>query len=117
MRTALGKGQPEQSFRDIKRLAASSAPDLPAAQIAWTHGFFAAWNDETAEEYVRDGIKSAVDAGRYGDLSDLYICLVLVLIRGSRVWDAQAALDEADRSGAWTTSSFQEDMARVLVKE
>ena len=87
------------------------------AQIAWTHGFFAAWNDETAEEYVRDGIKSAVDAGRYGDLSDLYICLVLVLIRGSRVRDAQAALDEADRSGAWTTSSFQEDMARVLVKE
>jgi DNA-binding CsgD family transcriptional regulator len=104
-------------LRDIKRLAASSAPDLPAAQIAWTHGFFAAWNDETAEEYVRDGIKSAVDAGRYGDLSDLYICLVLVLIRGSRVRDAQAALDEADRSGAWTTSSFQEDMARVLVKE
>ena len=112
-----GKGQPEQSLRDIKRLAASSAPDLPAAQIAWTHGFFAAWNDETAEEYVRDGIKSAVDAGRYGDLSDLYICLVLLLIRGSRVRDAQAALDEADRSGAWTTSSFQEDMARVLVKE
>ena len=112
-----GKGQPEQSLRDIKRLAASSAPDLPTAQIAWTHGFFAAWNDETAEQYVRDGIKSAVDAGRYGDLSDLYICLVLVLIRGSRVRDAQAALDEADRSGAWTTSSFQEDMARVLVKE
>ena len=104
-------------MRDIKRLAASSAPGLPTAQIAWTHGFFAAWNDETAEEYVRDGIKSAVDAGRYGDLSDLYICLVLVLIRGSRVRDAQAALDEADRSGAWTTSSFQEDMARVLVKE
>lgn len=117
LRTALGKGQPEQSLRDIKRLAASSAPDLPAAQVAWTHGFFAAWNDETAEEYVRDGIKSAVDAGRYGDLSDLYICLVLVLIRGSRVRDAQAALDEADRSGAWTTSSFQEEMARVLVKE
>jgi DNA-binding CsgD family transcriptional regulator len=112
-----GEGQPEQSLREIERLVASSAPSLPAAQIAWTHGFFAAWNDETAEEYVGDGIKSAVDAGRYGDLSDLYICLVLVLIRGSRVRDAQAALDEADRSGAWATSSLQEDMARVLVKE
>ena len=113
-----GKGQPEQLLRDIERLVDDrSAPDLPPGQVAWTHGFFAAWNDETAEEYVRDGIKSAVDAGRYGDLSDLYICLVLVLVRRSRVRDAQAALDEADRSGAWTTSSFQEDMARVLVKE
>jgi DNA-binding CsgD family transcriptional regulator len=112
-----GKGQPEQSLRAIERLAASSAPSLPAVQVTWTRGFFAAWNDERAEEYVRDGIKSAVGAGRYGDLSDLYICLVLVLIRRSRVRDAQAALDEADRSGAWTTSSFQEDMARVLVKE
>jgi tetratricopeptide (TPR) repeat protein len=95
----------------------SSRCVLPAAQVTWIRGFFSAWNDETAEEYVRDGIKSAVDAGRYGDLSDLYICLVLVLIRRSRVRDAHAALDEADRSGAWTTSSFQEDMARVLVKE
>jgi DNA-binding CsgD family transcriptional regulator len=112
-----GQGQPERSLRDIERLVASSAPDLPAAQIAWTHGFFAAWNDETAEEQVRAGIKAAVDAGRYGDLSDLYICLVLVLIRGSRVRDAQAALDEADRSGAWAASSLQEDMARILVSE
>ncbi len=112
-----GEGQPEQSLRDIERLVDSSALDLPAAQVAWTHGFFAAWNDETAEGYVREGIKSAVDSGRYGDLSDLYICLVLVLIRGSRVRDAQAALYEADRSGAWTAASFQEDMARVLVKE
>ncbi len=112
-----GRGQLEQSLRDIERLVASSVLDLPAAQVAWTHGFFAAWNDETAEKYVRDGIKSALDAGRYGDLSDLYICLVLVLIRGSRVRDAQAALDEADRSGAWAGSSIQETMARLLVKE
>ncbi len=112
-----GKGRPERSLRDIERLVAGYAPDLPAAQVAWTHGFFAAWNDEAAEKYVRDGIKSAVDAGRYGDLSDLYICLVLVLIRGSRVRDAQAALDEADRSGAWAGSSLQENMARLLVKE
>jgi hypothetical protein len=59
----------------------------------------------------------AVTAGRYGDLSHLYICLALVLIRASRVGDAQAALQEADRLGAWAASSLQEDMARVLVKE
>ena len=111
------KGQPEQTMRDIRRLFDSSAPDLPTALMAWTNGFFATWNDETAEEYVRDAIKSAVDSGRYGDLSELYTCLVLVLIRRSRVRDAQAALDEADRSGAWTTSSFQEDITRVLVNE
>jgi DNA-binding CsgD family transcriptional regulator len=112
-----GKGQPGQTLRDIERLVGSSALDLPPAQVAWTHGFFAAWNDETAELSVRHGIKAAIDAGRYGDLSDLYICLVLVLIRRSRVRDAQAALDEADRSGAWVTSSLQEDIARVLVTE
>jgi DNA-binding CsgD family transcriptional regulator len=112
-----GKGRPGQSKRDIERLVSSSARDLPPGQLAWSHGFFAAWNDETAEEHVREGIKSAVHAGRYGDLSDLYICLVLVLIRASRVRDAQAALDEADRSGGWTMSSLQEDMARVLVRE
>jgi DNA-binding CsgD family transcriptional regulator len=112
-----GKGQPGQTLRDIERLVGSSALDLPPGQVAWTHGFFAAWNDETAELSVRDGIKAAIDAGRYGDLSDLYICLVLVLIRRSRVRDAQAALDEADRSGAWVTSSLQEDIARVLVTE
>jgi DNA-binding CsgD family transcriptional regulator len=102
-------------MRDIERLAASLAPDLPSAEWARTRSFFAAWNDETAEEHVRDGIMSAVDAGRYGDLSSLYISLVLVLIRSSRVREAQSALDEADRSGAWTTGSRQEDMARILV--
>jgi len=40
-----------------------------------------------------------------------------VLIRASRIQDAQAALDEADRLGAWTNSSLQENMARVLVQE
>jgi DNA-binding CsgD family transcriptional regulator len=94
-----------------------SGADLPAAPVAWTRGFFATWNDETAEEHVRAGIRLAVDAGRYGDLSQLYICLVLVLIRASRVRDAQVALDEADRIGAWAASSLQEDMARILVKE
>ena len=105
-------------MRDIERLADSSALDLPSAEWTWTHGFFAPWNDETAEAHVRHGIMSAVNAGRYGDLSGLYICLVLVLIRASRVREAQAALDEADRSGAWTTAAGrQEDMARILIKE
>jgi DNA-binding CsgD family transcriptional regulator len=112
-----GLGQPQQTLRDIARLVDSSGSDLPAAPVAWTRSFFATWKDETAEEHVRAGIRSAVDAGRYGDLSQLYICLVLVHIRASRVRDAQAALDEADRIGAWAASSLQEDMARVLVKE
>jgi DNA-binding CsgD family transcriptional regulator len=112
-----GAGQPEQSRHEIERLVGSSGPDLPAGQVAWTRGFFAAWNDETAEAHVRDGIRATVEAGRYGGLSELYICLVLLLIRRSRVKDAQAALDEADRSGAWAASGLQEDMARVLVSE
>lgn len=112
-----GKGRPAQTLRDIERLVGSSASSLPAAKVAWTRGFFAAWNDQTAEQAVRDGIRTAVDAGRYGDLSNLYICLILVLIRRSRVRDAQTALDEADRSGAWAGSGIQKDMARVLVKE
>jgi DNA-binding CsgD family transcriptional regulator len=112
-----GKGQPQQTLRDIERLVEGAAPHLPTAQVAWTQGFFAPWNDESAEAHVRAGISVAVDAGRYGDLSDLYICLVLVLIRASRVRDAQAGLDEADRVGAWAASSLQESMARVLVKE
>ena len=31
--------------------------------------------------------------------------------------DAEVALDESDRLGAWAGSSLQEDMARILVKE
>jgi hypothetical protein len=57
-----------------------------------------------------------VRAGRHGYLSYLYLALVLVLIRASRVDDAQAALEEADRAGAWSRSiRAQEDMARVFV--
>ena len=111
------QGQPQQTMRDIERLVESSGMDPTAKDVVWTKGFFAAWNDETAEKHVRDGIAAAVRDGRYGDLSYLYICLVLVLIRASRVRDAQAALDESDRNGAWAGSSLQEDMARVLVNE
>ena len=111
------EGKPAQTLRDIERLVERSALDPTAKDVVWTKGFFAVWNDETAEKHVRDGITAAVRDGRYGDLSYLYICLVLVLIRASRVRDAQAALDESDRLGAWAGSSLQEDMARILVKE
>jgi DNA-binding CsgD family transcriptional regulator len=111
-----GLGEPEQSMRDIEQLVDSSARDLSIAG-AWARGFFAAWNDEAAEQHVRDGMKRAVDAGLYGEMSGLSISLIFVLIRASRVPAAQAALDEADRSGAWTiTQGCEEAMARVVVK-
>jgi DNA-binding CsgD family transcriptional regulator len=110
-----GLGGSEHSLRDIAQLA-SSVLDLPQAEWAWTQSFYAAWDDKSAEEHARDGIASTLAAGRYGDLSGLYICLVLVLIRASKVRDARVALEEADRSGAWTTTDGrQEDMARILV--
>jgi DNA-binding CsgD family transcriptional regulator len=111
------EGEPEQTLRDIERLVESSALDPTAMYVVWTKGFFAVWNDQTAESHVRDGIIAAVKDGRYGDLSYLYICLVLILIRASRVRDAQTAMDESDRLGAWAGSSLQEAMARILVKE
>lgn len=98
-------GQPQQSLRDIQRLADSSELDPHSAELTWTRSFLAAWNDEAAEKHVRNAIMWAVDAGRYGDLSQLYITLVLVLIRASRVPEAQAALEEANRSGAWSTAA------------
>jgi len=109
------RGYPQRTLREIEQLDQTWALGPRSMWVAWAHGFFAVWNDSTAEKWVRDGIAAAVEDGRYGDLSYLYICLVLVLIRASRVRDAQASLEEADRSGAWASSTFQEDMARVLV--
>jgi DNA-binding CsgD family transcriptional regulator len=112
-----GRGQPQQTLREIDELVENAAPDLPIATMAWTRGFFAPWNDTTSEAPVREAIRLAIEAGRYGDLSDMYIALVLLLCRASRIADAHDALNEADRIGAWTTSSFQEDMARTYVYE
>ncbi|MFC5264987.1 ATP-binding protein [Kribbella qitaiheensis] len=112
-----GVGRPEQTLRDMERLVDSSPLELSPAEWAGARAFYAAWNDETAEPVVRDAIVRAIDAGRYGDLSSLYIWLILALIRASKVRDAQAALDEADRLGAWTALGLQEDMARILIKE
>ena len=120
-----GLGRPQQTLRDVDRLIeerlAGTTRELPTRQWvtdwAFVHGFFAAWNDETAEKHVRDGIARAVEVGRYGDLSSLYKCLILVLIRSSRLREAQAALAEADRSGAWAGVGFQQYMARILIME
>ncbi|MEV4179414.1 AAA family ATPase [Nonomuraea sp. NPDC049709] len=116
-----GAGRPQQSLRDIEQLAGTA--NLPATLLAFLRSFFMPWNDPAAEKHARDGIAWAVDAGRYGDLSMLYISLILVLIRLSKVREAQAALQEAARSGAWAAatrdwsaaSSSQEDMAYILV--
>lgn len=111
-----GLGEPDRSMRDLEHLVDGSADDLSIAR-AWARGFFAAWDDEGAERHVRDGIERALDGGRYGDMSRLSISLILVLIRASRVPEAQAALQEADRSGAWTIiDGSEEAMARVLVR-
>jgi DNA-binding NarL/FixJ family response regulator/energy-coupling factor transporter ATP-binding protein EcfA2 len=108
---------PQQTLRDMEHLVETSSIELTPAEWAGARAFYAAWNDEAAETIVRDAIARALDAGRYGDLSSLYIWLVLVLIRASKIPAAEAALDEADRSGAWTTLGLQENMARVLIKE
>ena len=120
-----GVGQAHETMREVDRLVESgrdsSTLKTPsrewATEWAFLRAFFASWDDQEAEKHVRDGIARAVDAGRYGDLSGLYICLVLVLIRSSRVREARAALDEADRSGAWTGFGVQKYLARVLVQE
>jgi hypothetical protein len=102
-----GLGEPGQTLRDMERLVDSSPLETSPAEWAGPRAFYAAWNDHRAERVVRDAIERTV-AGRYGDLSSLYIWLIRVLIRASKVRDAQAALDEADRSGAPTTLGLQE---------
>lgn len=112
-----GLGRVLETVADIERLAETPGLGRSPSEWAWARGFYAVWNDPTAERFVRDGIARAVAAGRYGDLSSLYICLVLVLVRASKVREASTALDEADRVGAWANFSLQEDMARILVNE
>ena len=110
-----GVGDSHQTLHDIEVLA-ESVMELPPAVRTWTRSFFAAWDDASAEEHVRHGITSAIDSGRYGDLPGLSICLILVLIRASKVPEASRALVDADRFGAWTTpDGRQEDMGRILV--
>ncbi|MEV6412989.1 AAA family ATPase [Kribbella sp. NPDC051718] len=111
-----GTGEGRRTLAEIDRLVAESAIELSAAERAYAHSFYADWNDEAAEGVVREGIERTVESGRYGDLSSLYITLVLVLIRASKVPAAAAALDEAGRVSAWVSGfGLQEYMARVLV--
>ncbi|TCC50395.1 LuxR family transcriptional regulator [Kribbella pittospori] len=113
-----GLDRPDETLREIEELVEGSALELSAAEWAWARGFHASWDDESAERYTRDGIVRTIEVGRYGDLSGLYICLILNLIRGSKVREARAALDEADRSGAWANGrGLQENMARILIHE
>ncbi|MFD7155515.1 AAA family ATPase [Kribbella sp. NPDC059898] len=111
-----GLGDPRETLAEIDLLVDQTSGELSAAEWAWAHGFHAPWTDRAAERRVREGIARTVEAGRYGDLSSLYICLILTLIRRSKVQDAAAALDDADRIGAWGSGyGLQEGMARALV--
>ncbi|HZX01448.1 helix-turn-helix transcriptional regulator [Kribbella sp.] len=106
----------QETVEQLERLIAST--EVSAAEGVWGHGFHAAWNDPTAERGIREGIRRTVEAGRYGDLSSLYICLIMCHVRGSRIADARKALEEADRSGAWANDfNLQEQLARILVAE
>jgi DNA-binding CsgD family transcriptional regulator len=106
----------QQTLSDAEPPADDSALDPHSVEWACARGFDAAWNDKTAEMHVRNGIAWAVDAGLYGNLSSLYVSLILFLTRASKIRTAQAALEEADRAGAWAASRRQEHMARILVK-
>jgi DNA-binding CsgD family transcriptional regulator len=114
-----GIGDPEQTLREFLRLVAAGREDTRSKNsvVAWGSAFFAPWNDAAAEARVREAITHAVDTGRYSALAHLYICLIFVLIRHSKVREAQAAIEEADRMGAWTRYALvaQEDMAKIPV--
>ena len=121
-----GKGQPEQSLRDIKRLAASSAPDLPTAQIASgmstrPSAFFAkSSNDpDLNARSRRPGSRLALGqfyrrAGYKGMASEaLNAAAVAFEELGIPRW-AQRARDEASRVGLHpTTSTLTETERRV----
>ncbi|WP_203989319.1 AAA family ATPase [Virgisporangium aurantiacum] len=107
-------GDAARTLGEIDELVASTH-DLPGSIVAWTRAFFAPWDDPAAEAPVRREIRSALEAGRYGDLTQLYIALILHLTRSSRLPEARAALEDADRIGAWSLSAFQEQIARGLV--
>lgn len=45
-----GLGQPRRSWDELEQLIDDPAVALPSWLVAFTHGFFAAWDDEAAEE-------------------------------------------------------------------
>ena len=114
-----GLGHAQESLSEIEALGDKLRAHDPSSNLAlapaWAKSFYASWDDAAAEGHARNGIATLVQAGFYGDLSHLYVSLIFVLVRASRIRDAEAALDEADRLGAWTGSGLQEDMARAVV--
>lgn len=113
-----GTGDVESTLAEIDHLASTMGLDARSADLAWIRGFHARWDDPDAETQVRRGIAAAIESGRYGDLSGLYTALVVVLVRASRILDAQLALAEADRAGAWAPSQGQQEhIVRIFVQE
>lgn len=113
-----GSGDMESTLVEIDHLATAMNLDARSADLAWIRGFHARWDDPDAENHVRRGIAAAIESGRYGDLSALYTALVVVLVRASRIRDAQLALAEADRAGAWAPAQGQQEhIVRIFVQE
>ncbi len=110
-----GLGDADATQKVIDGLLVAEKDRIPTSPVAWDYAFSAAWHDRAAAEVVRTGIADILEAGRYGELAQMYIALILNLIRASRFAEAAEALDEADRHGAWSDSNFQEDLARTLV--
>lgn len=110
-----GTGDADRTQAEIDELLATSRDEIPPSLVAWTRVFYAPWNESTAADEAVAAISQAVEDGRYGDLTQLYVGLVVHLARASRIADARAALHEADHVGAWALSSFQEHIARGLV--
>jgi DNA-binding CsgD family transcriptional regulator len=110
-----GSGDAARTHKEIEELLDTARSEIPEALVAWTHAFYAPWNDPAAADQARSAIRHAVDQGRYGDLTQLYVALVVHLARASRIAEAQDALHEADQVGGWVLSSFQEQIAKGLV--
>jgi DNA-binding NarL/FixJ family response regulator len=110
-----GLGDAAATQQVIDGLIAAVKDRIPASPVAWAYAFSAPWHDPDAAQIVRTGIADLLEAGRYGDLAQMYTALVMHLTRASRFTEAADALDEADRYGAWSASTFQEDMSRILV--
>jgi DNA-binding NarL/FixJ family response regulator len=110
-----GLGDADATQKIIDGLLAAEKDRIPTSPIAWEYAFSAPWHDREAAEVVRTGIADHLEAGRYGELAQMYIALILNLVRASRFAEAAEALHEADRHGAWSESNFQEDLARTLV--
>ena len=46
------RGYPQRTLREIEQLDQTWALGPRSMWVAWAHGFFAVWNDSTAEKWV-----------------------------------------------------------------